>query len=295
MTLRDNGYIFETRCLGYSYPGNIEALAEINITLAPGEMIALVGANGSGKSTLLKLLDGLIFPQKGELLAFGQPLSEKSFKNSLFASEFRRNVAMVFQDSDVQLFSPTVWDEVIFGPLQLGIPKDEVTSRGQEALRLLNIELLKERPPYLLSSGEKKKVSLASVLSLHPRVLLLDEPTTGLDPLSQGRLIDFLLEWIDEEKGLIFSTQDLDIVEEIATRIIVLGADHSIIAEGLPEKLLADPDFLLRANLVHEHSHRHKALVHRHPHLHEHQHGHKPISEVINEDTTGGHTFPPFD
>jgi cobalt/nickel transport system ATP-binding protein len=295
MTLRDRGYIFETKHLGYSYPGNIEALSEINFAFAPGEMIALVGANGSGKSTLLRLLDGLIFPKEGALLAFGQPLTENNLKNGTFASDFRRNVGLVFQDSDVQLFSPTVWDEVIFGPLQLGIPKDEVKSRGEEVLKLLNIDHLKERPPFLLSSGEKKKVSLASVLSLRPRVLLLDEPTTGLDPLSQGRLIDFLLEWIDEEKGLIFSTQDLDIVEEIATRIIVLGVEHRIIADGPPEKLLADPDFLLRANLVHEHSHRHKALVHRHPHLHEHQHGHRQASEVIKEDSTGGHTFPHFD
>jgi len=117
-------------------------------------------------------------------------------------------------------------------------------------------------------------VSLASVLSLQPQVLLLDEPTTGLDPRSQGNLIDFLLKWADEHKVLIFSTQDLDIVEELATRVIVIGSEHDIIADDKPEALLSDRDFLLKANLIHEHSHRHKELLHRHEHVHDHGHQH---------------------
>ena len=217
-------------------------------------------------------MDGLIFPKAGELLAFGEPLSEEGLKDKIFIREFRRKVGMVFQDPDVQLFSPTVWDEVIFGPLQLGITREEVIARGQAALDLMGITHLRQRPPYLLSGGEKKKVSLAAVLSLQPQVLLLDEPTTGLDPSSQGHLIDFLLQWAQEDKCLVFSTQDLDIVEEIATRVIVMGTEHNIMADGQPEDFLFNPDFLVRANLVHEHSHRHKQLVHRHQHLHEHHH-----------------------
>jgi cobalt/nickel transport system ATP-binding protein len=241
----------------------------MNFTLDSGEVVALVGANGSGKSTLLKLMDGLIFPASGELLAFGQALTEKLLKNVDFMMEFRRQVGFVFQDADAQLFSPTVWDEVTFGPLQLGISKEEVICRGKEALERLKIVHLRERPPYLLSGGEKKKVSLASVLSLYPQVLLLDEPTAGLDPWSQGNLIDFLLEWANKEKTLIFSTQDLDIVEEIATRVMVIGAEHNIVADGKPDEFLADRDFLLKTNLIHEHSHRHKELLHRHEHLHD--------------------------
>lgn len=264
--------IFEIKNLDYRYPGNIPALRQINFNVREGELIALVGANGSGKSTLLKLLDGLIFPSSGEIRAFGTTLSEKVVDSGTFAREFHRKVGLVFQDPDVQLFSPTVWDEVTFGPLQLGIPKEEIISRGLDALQLLNIAHLKERPPYLLSGGEKKKVSLASVLSLRPQVLLLDEPTTGLDPRSQGNLIDFLLEWSDENKTLIFSTQDLDIVEELATRVLVIGSEHDIIADDKPEAVLSDRDFLLKANLIHEHSHRHKELIHRHEHAHDHHH-----------------------
>jgi cobalt/nickel transport system ATP-binding protein len=209
------------------------------------------------------------------MLAFGNILSEKALKDAQFVREFRRRVGLVFQDSDVQLFCPTVWDEVTFGPLQLGISKEEVISRSTEVLKLLNIDHLRERPPYRLSGGEKKKVALASVLSLQPQVLLLDEPTNGLDPWSQGSLIDFLLRWADKDKCMVFSTQDLDIVEEVATRVIVLGNDHGIVADGEPGKFLSDPDFLLKTNLVHEHSHRHKQLVHRHPHVHEHAHEHE--------------------
>ncbi|MFH1169879.1 MAG: energy-coupling factor ABC transporter ATP-binding protein [Chloroflexota bacterium] len=269
--------IFESIDLSYDYPGDIAALRGISFNIGPGELVALIGANGSGKSTLLKLMDGLVFPKSGELLAYGRPLSESALRDEAFAMEFRRRVGLVFQDPDVQLFSPTVWDEVTFGPLQLGITNDEVISRGTEALELLNIAHLRERPPYLLSGGEKKKVSLASVLSLQPQVLLLDEPTTGLDPHSQGNLIDFLMGWADGDKSLVFSTQDLDIVEELASRIIVLGAEHNLLADGKPDDFLADPDFLLRANLVHEHSHRHKELMHSHQHLHEHRH---PVNDT---------------
>ena len=275
MTTMDTSRIFEAKNLDYDYPGNIPALRQLSLSIGPGELVALLGANGSGKSTLLKLMDGLIFPTGGQMLAFGKPLSEKALKDAQFVREFRRRVGLVFQDSDVQLFCPTVWDEVTFGPLQLGISKDEVVSRSNEALKLLNIDHLRERPPYRLSGGEKKKAALASVLSLQPQVLLLDEPTNGLDPRSQGNLIDFLLRWADKDKCMVFSTQDLDIVEEVATRVIVLGNDHGIVADGEPEKFLFDPDFLLKTNLVHEHSHRHKQLVHRHPHVHEHAHEHE--------------------
>jgi cobalt/nickel transport system ATP-binding protein len=264
--------VFEVRKLTYDYPGNIPALEDVSFSVMLGESVALVGANGSGKSTLLRLLDGLIFPVSGEIYSAGIPLTEKALENASYARDFRSRVGLVFQDADVQLFSATVWDEVIFGPLQLGLPKGEVSLRCLETLELLDIAHLKERPPYRLSGGEKKKVSIASVLSLYPRVLLLDEPSSGLDPHSQGVLIDFLIHWVGGGNTLIFSTQDLDLVEELASRVIVLGTEHSIVADGKPEDFLSDAEFLLKTNLIHEHAHRHKSLVHRHQHAHEHKH-----------------------
>ncbi len=264
--------VFEARDLSYGYSGNILALDRVTFSVQRGETVALVGSNGSGKSTLLNLMDGLIFPSGGEMMAFGRTLSEKAFRDPAFTRSFRQQVGIVFQDSDAQLFSATVWEEVVFGPLQLRLPEAEVESRANDALEQMGITHLKNRPPYLLSGGEKKKVSLACVLSIRPQVLLLDEPTNELDPRSQGKLIDFLLDWSSGGNTLVFSTQDLDIVEEIATRFIVLGNSHNIVADGDPAGFLSDPDFLVRTNLIHEHSHRHRTLVHRHPHLHEHQH-----------------------
>jgi cobalt/nickel transport system ATP-binding protein len=264
--------IFEVKNLNYSYSGGIPALININFSVLRGESVALVGANGSGKSTLLRLLDGLIYPAGGDINSAGMPLTEKALQNAAFSREFRSRVGLVFQDADAQLFSPTVWEEVLFGPLQLGIPRAEAVHRATETLELLGIAHLKDRPPYRLSGGEKKKVSIASVISLSPRVLLLDEPTNGLDPHSQGVLIDFLVAWVAEGNTLIFSTQELDLVEELSSRVIVLGTGHTIVADGKPEDFLSDADFLLKTNLIHEHAHRHKSLVHRHQHTHEHQH-----------------------
>lgn len=264
--------VFEVKDLSYDYPGDIPALKDVNFSVMLGESVALVGANGSGKSTLLKLLDGLIFPLRGEIFSGGLPLTEKKLEDASYSRDFRSRVGLVFQDADAQLFSATVLDEVAFGPLQLGLPKGEVALRSLETLEMLGIAHLKERPPYRLSGGEKKKVAVASVLSMSPRVLLLDEPTAGLDPHSQGVLIDFLIGWVGGGNTLIFSTQDLDVVEELASRVIVLGTEHSVVADGRPEDFLSDAEFLIKTNLIHEHAHRHKSLVHRHRHAHEHEH-----------------------
>lgn len=267
--------VFQARSLEYIYDGKYAALRDIDLSIRRGEKIALLGPNGSGKSTLLKLLDGLVFATSGELLAFGRPLTEEAMADEEFAISFRRRVGLVFQDPDVQLFSPTVWDEVAFGPLHLGLSRDEVRDRVSAALGWLDIEKLAQRPPYRLSSGEKKRVALASVLALQPQVLLLDEPTAGLDPRTQASLVDFLLQWHEMGGTLISATQDLSIVADIADRVYILDEDHSLVGNGVASEIIGDRELLLRANLVHQHQHRHGRQAHLHPHLHWQAHDHK--------------------
>jgi cobalt/nickel transport system ATP-binding protein len=182
---------FQIEQITFSYNNQI-ALKEVSLTVRQGERIAILGANGSGKSTLLKILDGLYFPQTGKVCAFGELLTEESLQAETRAFDFRRRVGLVFQDPEVQLFSLTVWDEVTFAPLHLGLPRAEVIERSEWAMDLLGITKLRDRAPHRLSGGEKKKVALASILSLRPDVWLLDEPTASLDPRSQSRLVDFI-------------------------------------------------------------------------------------------------------
>lgn len=266
--------VFETRNLTYHYDEGQIALDGVNLSIRVGESVAIIGSNGSGKSTLLKLLDGLYFPASGEICAFGQPLSEKNLAEEAFNFDFRRRVGLVFQDSDVQLFSPSVWDEVAFSPLQLGITGGEVERRVAEALQALRIEKLSGRAPHRLSGGEKKRVAIASVLSLNPQVWLLDEPTAGLDPRSQSWLIDFILEQRQAGKTMVTATHDLSIVEEIADRIYILDEAHQLVAEGAPGDLLKDTDLLVACNLVHAHRHHHAAEEHAHVHTHVQHHEH---------------------
>lgn len=272
----NSSLIFELEHISFSYNNQI-ALKDVSINVRAGERIAVLGANGSGKSTLLKILDGLFFPQKGVVRAFGEGMSEETLQDESHAFAFRRRVGLVFQDPDVQLFSPTVWDEITFAPLHLGLARTEVIERAEWAMDLLGITKLRERAPHRLSGGEKKKVALASVLSLRPDVWLLDEPTASLDPRSQSRLLDFIDELGREGKTIVTATHDLDIVEEIADRVVMFCEDHEISAEGAPHQLLSDYSRLVECNLIHEHRHEHGGKEHAHHHLHPtaHEHTHE--------------------
>ncbi len=271
--------LFNVQNVSYAYDGQQPALDGVSLTVHAGERIAVLGSNGCGKSTLLKILDALYFPTGGSVCAFGAPLSEAAFQDDAFNFAFRRRVGLVFQDTDVQLFSPSVWDEVAFAPLQLGLPAAEVHARVGEALAALRIEKLGDRAPHRLSGGEKRRVALASVLSLNPDVWLMDEPTAGLDPRTQAWLVDFIETQSAAGKTMITATHDLDIVDAIADHVYVLSEDHRIAAEGAPCDILADTELLIACNLSHAHRHRHAgAAEHSHPHLHrsQHEHDHTP-------------------
>jgi cobalt/nickel transport system ATP-binding protein len=257
----------------HHYLAGAEALSGISLSIECGQHIAITGANGSGKSTLLKMLDGLVFPTAGTLTAFGQPLTEDALEDPEFRREFRSRVGFVFQDSDVQLFCSNAFDELAFGPLQLGLDEDVVRGRVAEVAEQLRIDKLLDRPPYTLSGGEKKRVSIGSVLTMQPHVLLLDEPTNALDPRSQVWLLELLDDLRTSGHTAVIATHDLSVAGEMADRIVVLSEDHVIAAEGSAEDVLGKRDLLLEVNLIHEHAHRHGGEV-RHEHAHGHGHSH---------------------
>src|SRR5512134_1033482 len=154
--------LFELKDVTYSYPGAGPVLKEVSFDLRQGERVVVLGANGSGKSTLLAMLNGLVFPRSGKLLAFGRPLTEQTLTEREFGRDFRKKVAFVFQNPDVQLFSSTVWEDIAFGPLQLGIPRDRIKEIVEDLLESLRIQDLRDRPPHRLSDGQKKKVAIAT-------------------------------------------------------------------------------------------------------------------------------------
>jgi cobalt/nickel transport system ATP-binding protein len=267
--------VFDIKNVTYRYTNDVTALNSISLTIDRGTRVAILGANGSGKSTLLRILDGLYFPDRGMVSVFGEALTEERLQEEAFAFAFRRRVALVFQNPDVQLFNPTVFDEVAFGPLQLHWPRDEIRGRVADTLDRLEISHLKDRSPHRLSGGEKKRVALASVLILDPEVLLMDEPTAALDPKSQSMVVDFLVGWSGGAKTVITTTHDLDIVEEIADQGLVFQ-NGRIVAEGCPADILVDTALLARTNLIHAHRHTHPGgQIHAHPHRHlGHEHSH---------------------
>ncbi len=253
--MNSNPPAFELRAVAYDYDG-IPAIRDLSLRVEAGESVALLGANGCGKSTLLRLLDALCFPSRGSIHFYGEALSENRFEDDAFAFQFRRRVGLVFQNPDAQVFNATVFDEVAFGPLQMRWTDAEIRERVEHALELMAITHLRERPPYRLSGGEKKRVALASVIVLDPDVLLLDEPTATLDPRSQSQLIDLIQEWKGSAKTVITATHQLEMVDAIAQRIVVME-QGKVIASGSTGEILNDHALLLRANLVHAHRHSH--------------------------------------
>jgi len=266
--------LYRLKDVRYSYLNQFPAVNGIDLEIQPSSRIALIGANGSGKSTLLKMMDGLYFAQSGSLEFDGTTLTEQKFLEESFSYAFRRRVGFLFQDPDAQLFSSTVYDEICFGPLQLQWDKKVILQKAEENLARFNLESLRDRPPHRLSVGEKKKVALASVLILDPEVVLLDEPSAGLDPRSQSVLLELLQDWGKRNKTIITSTHDLTILREICDHVYVLQ-DGKIVSEGSPEDILENEPLLQETNLVHVHTHRHPEGEHAHPHTHDfHAHSH---------------------
>ncbi len=245
--------VFELRNVRYVYGGRHVALDGIDLVVQAGERVALLGANGCGKSTLLKLLDGIIAPSEGEMRALGRDVARVASGKDAF--RFHRQVGLVFQDPDVQLFCATVLDDVAFGPLQLGLSKEEVGRCCAEALAQMEISHLARRAPFELSGGEKKRAAIACVLSLRPEVLLLDEPTASLDPRSKWLLINLIRKLGEQGTTIVVATHDLDIVPVLATRVVIIGEQRRILADGTPERMLGDRRLLVDANLIHEQLH----------------------------------------
>ncbi len=265
------------RDLKYAYLERFTALDGVSLEVRRGEKVALLGANGSGKSTLLKILDGLLFPDSGTFQAFHEDVTEDNLEDEQFSMGFRSRVGFIFQNSDAQVFSPTVREEVAFGPLQLGWERDTIDDRIADVLTMLDIAHLSERAPFQLSGGEKKRVAIASVLVMNPEVLLFDEPTAALDPRTQGWLVELIAELNHAGKTIVLATHDLDILDVVADRCLVFSEDHRITAEAPPDELLPNRELLLSVNLIHDHSHVHRlgSAVEQHVHAHgpEHHHG----------------------
>ncbi len=272
---REDQEIFRVEHATFSYLERFPALNDVSLTVRRGEKVALLGANGCGKSTLLKVLDGLLFADRGSFHAFGAEVTEANLEDEQFNEGFRTRVGFVFQNSDAQVFSPTVREEIAFGPLNLGLSIDATQQRVHDVMRMLEISDLAERAPYQLSGGQKKRVAIASVLAMNPEVLLFDEPTAALDPRTQSWLIDLILELNQSGKTIIIATHDLATLDVLADRCVVFSEDHQIVADGPPGTILRDTELLISVNLLHDHAHDHGSTSHTHPHDESHHDSHR--------------------
>jgi cobalt/nickel transport system ATP-binding protein len=264
--------LFKLDDVSFSYSGNVPALQSVDFSIARRSRIAIIGENGSGKSTLLKLLDGLYLPNSGAIQFENHVLTEQLLDSEEFVYDFRRRVALLFQDPETQLFSSTVYEEICYGPLQLKWDQQKIRDRAQEIMKQFGIDHLASRPPFRLSIGEKKKVALASVLVSDPEVLLLDEPVAALDPRTQNLLLELIHNWSLNGKTIITSTHDLSILKEVSDEVYVMQNGRIVHQSGV-EELLQKQDLLESYNLIHVHTHKHRDLEHAHPHTHDF-HGH---------------------
>jgi cobalt/nickel transport system ATP-binding protein len=241
----------EVRDLSFAYPDGTEALRGLSFRAEHGEAVAVVGGNGAGKSTLLLHLNGCLLAKRGEVVIGDTRLTRETVALA------RRAIGMVFQDPDDQLFMSTVAEDVAFGPLNTGLPPDQVEQRVASALARVGMAHLRDRPPYRLSAGEKRAVAIATVLSMAPDILLMDEPSSNLDPRGRRRLIELLHSF---EHTRIIATHDLELVVEVCSRVIVLDGGR-VVADGPTRDILNDEALMLAHALERPH-----ILRHSHPH-----------------------------
>ena len=211
----------------YSYE-NFPVLNHVTFKIAKGESVALYGANGAGKSTLLKILNGLIFPEVGEYIFKGEVITEKLMTNHTYAKNFHQQIGFVWQNPDVQLFCSSVEEELAFAPEQMNLPESEVNRRVEDALKLFGLENLRHRAPYYLSGGEKKKVSIASILTMNPAIWTLDEPLSALDEKTKSWLTEFLLELKRAGKTIIFSSHESEFIKILADWRLEIDDSHNV-------------------------------------------------------------------
>lgn len=237
--------IIKTENMSFTYPDGTSALNNINLEIFEGEKAAIIGSNGAGKSTLFSHFNGILRPTSGLIKIDGKPASYK--KDDLM--RIRQKVGMVFQNPDDQLFSPTVEEDVAFGPMNLGLLDDEVEKRVEESLSAVGMLEEREKPPHHLSGGQKKRVAIAGILAMQPEIMVLDEPTTGLDPKGVEPVIDILYKLNREQNmSIIISSHDVEMVTEFANKIFVLH-DGRIIQQGTPAEIFNDPETIKKAHL----------------------------------------------
>lgn len=214
--------------ISYNYE-EVSALNDISLEIYAGELIFFTGPNGCGKSTLFKLLNGLIFPTKGEYYFDNKKIDKNTLQDNIFAKNFHKRIGYIFQNPDVQLFNATVYDEIAFGPRQMNLDEDIIHQRVNELLIYLNIQHLQDRPPYHLSGGEQKKVALAAILALNPDVLMIDEPLNGLDNKTRQWFKDFLMDFIKANKTILISTHEQELLSLPHSHIIKFNDEHTIL------------------------------------------------------------------
>lgn len=236
-------HIIETRDLCFSYRDRELALKNVNFIAGRKERIAVIGANGAGKSTLFRHFNGILKPSSGEVLVHGEHITKENIR------EVRKSIGIVFQNPDDQIFSPTVEQDVAFGPHNLGLEEEVISHRVEEALKICSIEHLRGRVPHHLSGGEKKRVAIAGIIAMEPQVMVMDEPTAGLDPRGVKDLISFV-NTLPEEYGMtvIFSTHHIDIVPEIADTIYVMNKG-AVVGKGSVDEIFQDYGLLESASL----------------------------------------------
>ena len=214
--------------ISYNYE-EVSALNDISLEIYAEELIFFTGPNGCGKSTLFKLLNGLIFPTKGEYYFDNKKIDKNTLQDNIFAKNFHKRIGYIFQNPDVQLFNATVYDEIAFGPRQMNLDEDIIHQRVNELLIYLNIQHLQDRPPYHLSGGEQKKVALAAILALNPDILMIDEPLNGLDNKTRQWFKDFLIDFIKANKTIFISTHEQELLSLPHSRIIKFNDEHTIL------------------------------------------------------------------